>query len=510
MSNEKPNENASEKHLENSTEELINPILGRRRAGVLLHPTSLPCGEEVGELGHDAFRFIEFLQAAGITVWQVLPLGPTHADLSPYMSPSVHAGNPRMISLERLHECGWLDKNLEVSGDTQQRHRKLLRAALRGFEANASEQDRLAYRAYQEKHKLWLEDFAIYQSLRHLHRGLSWTEWPQGLRDRDPRALNEAHIELADDIEQACFEQFVFYNQWLEIKQYANDHGILLLGDIPIFVAHDSAEVWACREYFDLDNEGHPRTVAGVPPDYFSETGQLWGNPHYCWSRMAEDGYQWWINRLHTALSLFDEVRIDHFRGFEAYWEIDAGAETAMDGRWVKGPGEDLFEALKKEFPHLPLVAEDLGIITPEVEQLRDHYGLPGMKILQFAFDGNPENPYLTHNHPVNSVVYTGTHDNNTSLGWYEELDENTQSYVRDYLGVGEDVFMPWAMINAALSSPARLAMIPMQDLLGLGSEARMNVPGAAEDNWRWRFRWDQVPPELASRLAHVVRLYGR
>ena len=497
-------------NINHSTLKMRNAIFNRRRAGVLLHPTSLPCGEELGELGHDAFRFIEFLQAAGITVWQVLPMGPTHSDLSPYMSPSVHAGNPRMISLERLRERGWLAEDVDVSGDAQQRHRKLLCAAMRGFEAHASEQDQFAFRAFQEKHKLWLENFAIYQSLRQQHQGLSWTEWPRGLRDRDPHALNEARIELANDIEQACFEQFVFCSQWMEIKHYANERGILLFGDMPIFVAHDSAEVWAGREYFDLDDEGHPRTVAGVPPDYFSETGQLWGNPHYCWSRMAEDGYQWWVNRLHTALNLFDVVRIDHFRGFEAYWEIDAGAETAIDGHWVKGPGKKLFEALRKAFPHLPLVAEDLGIITPEVEQLRDHYGLPGMKILQFAFDGNPENPYLPHNHPTNSVVYTGTHDNNTTSGWYEELGEDTQHYARDYLGVGEDVPMPQAMINAALSSPARLAMIPMQDLLGLGGEARMNVPAEGENNWRWRFQWDQVPPDLASQLAHVVKLYGR
>ncbi len=494
----------------NSAEQSNNLFFNQRRAGVLLHPTSLPCGEELGELGSDAFRFIEFLQAAGFTVWQVLPLGPTHGDLSPYMSPSVHAGNPDMISLQQLRECGWLVEDIDVSGDSQQRRHKLLCAALQGFEASAREQDRLAFGAFQEKHKLWLDDFAIYQSLSRKYQGLPWTEWPSGLRDRDSQALNEAHIELAGEIEQACFEQFVFYSQWLEIKQYANERGILLFGDMPIFVAHDSADVWAGREYFDLDEEGHPLTVAGVPPDYFSETGQLWGNPHYLWSRMAEDGYQWWITRLRTALDIFDVVRIDHFRGFEAYWEIDAKAETAIDGHWVKGPGEDLFKALNKAFPYLPLVAEDLGVITPEVEQLRDHYGLPGMKILQFAFDGSSGNPYLPHNHSVNSVVYTGTHDNNTSLGWYDELDEDTQNYMRDYLGAKEDASIPQLMTNTALSSPARLAMIPMQDLLGLDGEARMNVPAEAADNWRWRFQWDQVPSELAGQLAHVVKLYGR
>jgi 4-alpha-glucanotransferase len=484
------------------------PILDHRRAGILLHPSSLPGGDPLGELGPDAFRFVEFLAAAGISVWQVLPLGPTHDDLSPYMSLSVHAGNPRLISLVRLREWGWL------SDDTVGDRHRLLAVACAGFEAHAGEDDRQAFAVFCDKHQFWLDDFACYQALRRSQHDRSWAEWPQPLRDRNPKALRKARTELAGEIAQACFEQFVFFRQWGDIRRYAGEQGIRLFGDMPIFVAHDSAEVWARRDYFDLDDDGQPRTVAGVPPDYFSDTGQLWGNPHYRWDHMAEDGYRWWIERLQTALEMFDLLRIDHFRGFEAYWEIPAGAKTAIEGRWMSGPGMDFFEALLAEFPHLPLVAEDLGVITPAVEQLRDQYDLPGMKILQFAFDGGADNPYLPHNHPRNAVVYTGTHDNDTTLGWFNGLDADTQHYMRRYLTGGltenNDTPMPWALIRAALISPARLAVVPMQDLLELGGQARMNTPAQAQNNWRWRFRWEQVPAELAGCLAKLVDLYGR
>jgi 4-alpha-glucanotransferase len=474
--------------------------LTARRAGVLLHPTSLPGGE----LGPEAFHFIDFLSAAGVGVWQVLPLGPTHGDLSPYMSLSVHAGNADLISIARLQEWGWLSP---ADAALETRHHQLL-AAHEGFEREASEEDRQAFRDFVAAHQFWLEDYALYQALRERHHGAHWSEWPAPLRDGETKALRKARAESAATVEHIRFEQYVFFRQWLDIKRYANERGIQLFGDMPIFVAHDSAEVWANRELFDLDDAGQARTVAGVPPDYFSKTGQLWGNPHYRWERMAADGYRWWIARLRTAQGLYDRVRIDHFRGFEAYWQIDAKSATAIDGCWVKGPGDDFFVAITQALPHLPLVAEDLGIITPEVETLRDRWGLPGMKILQFAFDGGADNLYLPHNHPHNAVVYTGTHDNDTTLGWHQQLPQDKQAYIRDYLASNDD--MPWPLIRAALASTARLAVIPMQDLLALGSDARMNTPSVPDGNWRWRFQWEQVTPELAPRLARLCRLYGR
>ena len=483
---------------------MIHPVLERRRAGVLLHPSSLPGGGELGELGPDAFRFVDFLQAAGMSVWQILPLGPTHEDLSPYMSTSVHAGNSRLISLELLRQWGWLPAAEAKSPRPAQ-----LCAARAGFEQQATPQDQQDYQDFCLRHQFWLEDFSEFQAIRQDQQGAPWFNWPAPLRDREGKALAQMRTRLADRIEQARFEQFVFFKQWLALKREANKRDIELFGDIPIFVAHDSAEVWAHREYFQLDDAGQPRTVAGVPPDYFSATGQRWGNPHYNWARMAEDGYLWWIKRMRTSLELFDLVRIDHFRGFEAYWEIPGDAETAVVGRWVTGPGNALFKALVAAFPYLPVVAEDLGIITPEVEALRDYWGFPGMKILQFAFGGNSDNPYLPHNHMKNCVAYTGTHDNDTSLGWVRQLSPETEAYVRDYLDCG-NAPLAWSLIRATLASTARLAIIPLQDLLELGSDARMNVPGAQEGNWRWRFTWSQLPADLAARTQHLVRLYGR
>jgi 4-alpha-glucanotransferase len=314
----------------------------------------------------------------------------------------------------------------------------------------------------------------------------------------------------ADELEQVRFEQYLFFRQWKALRGYANEREIRLFGDMPVFVAHDSAEVWANRELFALDESGQLQTAAGVPPDYFSSTGQYWGNPHYRWDRMAADGYAWWIQRMCSQLELFDWVRIDHFRGFAAFWEIPADAESAMEGRWVEGPGRAFFDALRAELGALPLVAEDLGIITEEVTGLRDELGLPGMKILQFAFDSDASNPYLPHNHGENFVVYTGTHDNNTTVGWWEEeLDAGLRERVRDYLGRPEEA-MPWPLVRWALASVGRVAVFPFQDLLGLGAEHRMNQPGTTEGNWGWRFRWSQVPDDLAARLDHLNRLYGR
>lgn len=499
---------------ENSTPENTgqshNPVFDQRRAGVLLHPTSLPGGEELGELGPDAFRFVDFLAEARISVWQVLPLGPTHTDLSPYMSPSVHAGNTRMISLDVLHNEGWLNGDEIVGDDPQHQRRERLYAAHQRFNQKADEIDRQAYRSFCHDHQSWLDDYALYQALRQLHHGQAWTEWPVAYRDRNPEALTEIQAVHGDIVEQAHFEQFLFFRQWTAIKHYANERGIYLFGDMPIFVAHDSAEVWAQREYFDLDVAGHPCTVAGVPPDYFSETGQHWGNPHYSWDEMAKDGYRWWIQRMHTARELFDVIRLDHFRGFEAYWSIPADAQLPSEGHWVTGPGGDLLDALFAAIPDLPLVAEDLGVITPQVEELRDRYQLPGMKILQFAFDGNPGNPYLPEHHVKNTVAYTGTHDNDTSVGWYASLDEGTRNTVNHCLSGNGETEMPWSLIQATLASPAMLAVIPMQDLLGLGSEARMNTPGEIDNNWHWRFNWEQLPANLAETLSELIQRYDR
>ncbi len=491
---------------------MTHPVLSRRRAGVLLHPSSLPATaseagtKSLGTMGPEAYRFVDFLQTAGIGVWQVLPLGPTLDDLSPYMSTSVHAGNADLISLDLLREWGWLDDG-EMSARTSRQAR--LDAAHAGFESHAGEHDQQEYLNFCERHRAWLDDFATYEALRHNYKQAPWFQWPQALRDREVKALESVSQRLLGCIEQVRFEQFVFFRQWLGLKHYANERGIELFGDMPIFVSHDSADVWAHREYFDLDEAGQPITIAGVPPDYFSATGQRWGNPHYRWERMAEDGYSWWIKRMRTALELFDLVRIDHFRGFEAYWAIPGDAETAIDGHWVPGPGNALFKALQAAFPYLPVVAEDLGVITPEVEYLRDRWNFPGMKILQFAFDSGPDNPYLPHNHDKNAVVYTGTHDNDTTPGWVQKLSEDDKQHICDYLGCA-DSSLSWSLVRAAMASTARLAVVPLQDLLGLGSEARMNVPGEQKGNWSWRFEWEQLPEDLSGRLGHLVYLYGR
>ena len=480
----------------------------QRRAGVLLHPTSLPSGD----IGPDAYRFIDFLQQSGITLWQMLPTGPTHGDGSPYQCLSVNAGNEQLISLQGLVDMGWLSsEQLEAHQalDNGAMRRACLNDAYRGFLRLDDGAQRDEFEGFCQSHHHWLHDFALYRALRQIHHLCSWVDFPVPLRDREPEALAQASIGLEDSLLRVKFEQFVFFSQWQALKQYAADCHVLLFGDMPIFVAHDSAEVWAHREYFLLDNQGQPTVVAGVPPDYFSETGQRWGNPLYNWHVMAGDGYQWWVRRLSTQMELFDVVRIDHFRGFEAYWEIPAEEETAINGHWVKGPDAALFEAIKASLGYLPLVAEDLGLITPEVHALRERFALPGMKILQFAFDGGADNSYLPHNHELCSVVYTGTHDNDTSCGWYDGLSLEQQTHVMEYLGRPAEE-MPWPLIRSAMSSTALWAVVPMQDLLGLDSSHRMNIPGTSEGNWRWRFDWHQLQPGLQSHIHHLVRLYGR
>lgn len=480
-------------------------LQGRRRCGVLLHPTSLPDAHDRGALGRHARRFIDLLVAAGISVWQVLPIGPTHADRSPYHCASAHAGDPALIDLDELVDQGWLDAPAP-GGPARPGRGDTLRAAYAIFSGQATPESRVAFEQFVRTQKHWLQDYALYQAFKQIHGGAPWWEWPPATRDRHPGF--EARAPGAA-VGQQYFEQFLFFRQWGALRRYANDRGVWLFGDMPIFVALDSAEVWSGREHFALDREGRPETVAGVPPDYFSQTGQRWGNPHYRWERLQEDGFQWWIERVRTGLGLFDLVRIDHFRGFEAYWSIPASEPTAVRGQWVQAPGEALLDALHAAFEPLPLVAEDLGIITDAVRQLRDRYRLPGMKILQFAFDGTPDNPYLPHNHVRNSVVYTGTHDNDTTLGWFEGLPQDLRARVLGYLGQPAEP-MPWPLIRTALASVAWLSVVPLQDLLGLGSADRMNTPGTVEHNWNFRFSWDQIPPDLPGRVRQLVFQYGR
>lgn len=483
---------------------MMNP-LAQRRAGILLHVTSLPGHGHAGSLGPDAYRFIDFLVTAGHSVWQMLPVGPTHDDGSPYQCLSLHAGHPAIISVEKLVDQGWLESAQAGPAATHD----VMRHARRGFHRRASAEDKQRFTDFVSAEQAWLEDYALFSVLREEHRHAAWVEWPAPLRDRDPAALAAARERYREAIELICFEQFVFFHQWAALKNYAREHGVVLFGDMPIFVAHDSVDVWVQRDYFHLGDDGQPTVVAGVPPDYFSATGQRWGNPHYRWDRMRQDGFKWWIARVEAQLRLFDLVRIDHFRGFESYWEIPVSQTTAVGGRWVRAPGDELFHALRAHFDPLPLVAEDLGIITPQVEALRLRHGFPGMKILQFAFDSGPHNPYLPHNYEPLAVVYTGTHDNDTTLGWYHSLPPAVRACVDKYVPPAGEV-MPWPLIRKALASVAVLSIVPMQDVLGLGSEHRMNRPGTTQGNWRWRFDWQQLNDAAVTHLRELSELFAR
>jgi len=479
----------------------MNP-LHNRCAGILLHPTSLPGSRDCGNIGVDARRFVDFLQSAGMSVWQMLPLGPTHADHSPYQCLSAHAGNTRLICIEDLVTAGWLDQS--VAGTSLQ---TCLGAAREGFEARAGQADREAYRRFRAEHHHWLDDYALYAAIRQSQDHQPWYTWPDRLRNC-PQARAAQH-EYAALTEQVCFDQFLFFRQWQALRDYARERAVALFGDMPIYVAHDSADAWSSPELFTIDDRGQLEMVAGVPPDYFSQTGQRWGNPLFRWQALEDTDYQWWVERFTTQLGLFDLIRLDHFRGFEKFWEIPAAAETAVDGRWVEGPGNKLFDRLLSVLGELPVVAEDLGIITPEVEALRQAYDFPGMKILQFAFDGGEDNPYLPQNHDSGSVVYTGTHDNDTTLGWFRGLDEAAQGHVREYLTAYANE-IPWSLIELAMDSIAKLAIIPMQDVLSLDTGARMNTPGTLGNNWQWRLQAGQLDADSAARLHGLVAHYQR
>lgn len=472
-----------------------------RRAGVLLHPTAL--ADRFGALGANTRRFVDFVARSGLSVWQTLPVGPTHSDLSPYQSLSANAGNPWFIDLAELETVQLLlPEELE---HIESRGRKALMtlAATRFFRGEGQLRPS-RYDRFFKANQSWLDDFALFCAIRDEQGGQGWKHWPAPLRDRDSQALESFRSSHAGAIQAVCFEQFLFHHQWQALKRYANDLGVLLFGDIPIFVAHDSADVWANRHLFKLDDQGDPTVVAGVPPDYFSPDGQHWGNPLYDWERMSEDGYQWWLGRLGTQRALFDLIRIDHFRGLAAYWEIPAQTPEPKFGHWAPGPGRAFLNACFERFPKLPLVAENLGIIGEDVEQLRRDFNLPGMTVIQFGFDGNPDNPHLLHRHDPRDLVYTGTHDNDTALGWFRSLDDHTRAYVLNYLQTdGQD--MPWPVIEAAFRSVSWLAMVPIQDFLGLGSEARFNVPGTTSGNWIWRLDLSLCTDDLSEKIRRAV-----
>jgi 4-alpha-glucanotransferase len=491
-----------------------------RTSGVLLHPTSLPGPHGSGDLGPDAYHFVDWLVAARQKLWQILPLtgiGPGH---SPYMGNSAFAGNVLLIDLAELRQQGWLteadlevvpglaDEEVEFDAVVPYRMERLARAAAR-FAATGTPAQRHALGAFVAAHHAWLDDYALFMALSEAHAGLDWCNWEPGLVAREPAALAAAHALHARRIQFWQFCQWAFFRQWLALKEYANDRGVEIVGDAPIFLAHHSAEVWSHQHLFQLGPDGRPTVVAGVPPDFFSATGQRWGNPLYRWSEHAHDGYAWWVERIRRTFELVDIVRIDHFRGFAAYWEIPATEATAALGRWVPGPGEPLFKAIAKAMGPVPIIAEDLGVITPDVEALRRKFGYPGMRILQFAFGGDASDRYLPHNHEPDTVVYAGTHDNNTVAGWWASASDHERHYARAYLGTdGHD--MPWTLIRCAMASVADTVVHAMQDVLDLPEACRMNHPGQSQGWWVWRFQWSQVQPWHAQRLAEFGRLYGR
>jgi len=505
-----------------------------RSSGILLHLTSLPGRLGVGDLGAEAYRFADFLARAAQRIWQVLPLGPTGYGDSPYQCFSAFAGNPLLVSLEELVEEGDLTSDdLAVNlpnfpqrqvdfGCVIQYKLPLLKRAAETFRARASAARREEYDTFCRQNASWLENYALFMALKEAHGGEAvWNQWERDVAARQPDALARWKERLAGATEVQKYAQYQFFKQWSALKAYCHHRGIQVMGDIPIFVAHDSADVWARPELFHLDADGNPSVQGGVPPDYFSATGQLWGNPLYRWDAMAETGYSWWIDRFRSALKLVDIIRLDHFRGFEAYWEVPGGEETAINGRWVKAPGGEMLEAVQKALGDLPIVAETLGVITPEVEALRDRFGFPGIGILQFAFGVDPQAPeFKPHNYRRHFVAYTGTHDNDTTVGWWTgsgagdstRTVENIRAereFALKYLGTdGREI--NWSFIRCLLASVADMVIIPLQDVLGLGSEARMNLPAARSGNWRWRFTADQLTPEIGERLRELTVIYDR
>ncbi len=489
-----------------------------RSSGILLHPTSLPGAYGSGDFGAEAYHFVDWLASAGQKLWQILPLGGIGPGNSPYMSSSAFAGNVLLIDLEELRELGWLEaeeltphpdfKEQRVDyGVVHQYRMEKLRLAADRFLRNPDSHPE--FEAFCIAEQSWLNDYALFMALAEHNDWQDWCNWEPRLARREKRALAKATVELGDDIEFWRFCQWSFFRQWRKLKQYANERGIQIIGDIPIFIAYQSAEVWARQDLFELGADSRPTVVAGVPPDFFSETGQRWGNPLYLWSAHEKEGFAWWIARIRKTIALVDIVRIDHFRGFAGYWEIPASEPTAIHGRWLPGPGAKLFHAIQNALGKLPIIAEDLGIITPDVTALRDEFDLPGMRILQFAFGGGTDNSFLPHNYQRNTVVYGGTHDNDTTIGWFNSASAHERTFTCKYLGTDGHA-IHWDLIHAASQSVADIAIHPFQDVLGLGTEHRMNLPGKSEGYWEWRFTWEQVQPAHAERLYEISAVHGR
>lgn len=495
-------------------------MMNERTSGILLHPTSLPGTFGAGDLGSNAYLFVDWLVGAGQTYWQVLPLGEIGYGNSPYMSTSAFAGNVLLIDLYELAHQGWLTAadliphpefhaervNFALQGPF--RLERLRRAAKHFFASGVDAMHR-EYAEFCVTEREWLEDYALFMTISEQENWRNWNLWPENLAGRDLPTLQLLQAERSKRINFWKFCQWCFSRQWMQLKTYANERGVRFIGDLPIFVAYQSADVWAHRELFELDEAGCPTVVAGVPPDYFSETGQLWGNPLYRWDVHENTGYAWWIMRLQHALRSFDRVRIDHFRGFASYWEVPATETTAIHGRWMPGPGAKLFEAFENEFRDLPIIAEDLGVITPDVVELRDRFALPGMRILQFAFAEDDSNHFLPHNYLPNTIAYTGTHDNDTMVGWWNAASEQEKNFVRHYFGK-EVIDVPWDMIAVLSDSVANTVIFPMQDVLCLSGEHRMNYPGSNKGNWEWRFSWEQVQPWQTLKLAKMTAENGR
>ncbi|WP_071188229.1 4-alpha-glucanotransferase [Trichormus sp. NMC-1] len=493
-----------------------------RSSGILLHPSSFPSRFGIGDLGLEAYRFIDFLKNSYQQYWQVLPLGPTGYGNSPYMCYSAMAGNYFLISPEKLVDEGLLAENdftnlPNFPADKVNFEQvipikvNLLIKACNNFKNHATAIQKKAFTDFCRTKGYWLDNYALFMALKDANNGESWNTWEPELAKREPAALAQITQKLEQEIFYYKFIQYEFFRQWSELKSYANENGIDIIGDIPIYVAHDSADVWANPGIFALDEEtGKAALMAGVPPDYFSATGQLWGNPVYKWEELQKQDFKWWVQRFEAMLDYVDIIRIDHFRGFEAYWAVPQGEETAINGEWIEAPGVAFFEVIKQKLGKLPILAEDLGIITPPVEALRDQFEFPGMKVLQFAFGSDPGNPFLPFNYPRNAVVYTGTHDNDTTVGWFNSANDYEKQNLLLYLGSISPDGIHWDLIRLALSSIANQAIIPLQDVLGLGNQARMNYPSTAEGNWDWRYQGGVLSGELCDRLKNLTKLYGR
>ncbi len=502
-----------------------------RSSGVFLHPTSLPGNYGIGSIGEEAFVFIDFLSSAEQNLWQICPLGPTGYGDSPYQCFSAFAGNPYLIDLDKLEQRGLVEEKDLVSkysfskkevdyGNVINFKISVLRVAYQNFKLSASEAEISNFMEFKQENKKWLDDYALFRAIKKSFAGKPWWEWPKELKLKRENIVAEYEKSEAEEIEFRKFIQYIFYKQWAELKEYANQQGVEIVGDIPIFIAMDSADAWSNPDMFYFDEDLNPAKVAGVPPDFFSEDGQLWGNPLYDWDALKADNYEWWMDRIKSTLDLVDIIRIDHFRGFAAYWAIPADAKTARLGEWESGPGVEFFKAVKEELGELPIIVEDLGVIDEEVELLRDKFNFPGMKILQFAFLGNEgkakkeklKNEYLPHNYEKNCVVYTGTHDNNTTKGWFkEDLKQENREFLKEYLSEHLDIetskdSIVWDLIEVAWQSKAMFAITTLQDLLELDSDARMNIPGTAANNWRWRYQKEMLTEEISQRLKQLTK----